>query len=338
VLRKRRNSDSSIENESDHPQRNIGTSRSAVYDRKAREAFRNGTFVGYDKTRHHLSRECLDITRIIIEGYFSLLIIYRDHLPGNLTPFLPWLHSSEACEHTFGCCRCLVKDFTYLDFLYMIPKLRISLRRAVLRSRTSDSKARASGYNHTYFDNRDLDAFALSTLPTTDDMAALSQTARDEADMLVTACGVDINRLRLLGNLLARGGPRLPSLDAWFVGTGIEGEDDDSDGFSDAASIGEAEQLQDLLDHVGSDDFTKTASKAQKKQAERLSFAAAALVAEDHRKVYTPFIICSRLCSDFILVKSLLRPLPRRQRPRTNCLPRRSGSWINIWLRFHRRW
>lgn len=55
----------------------------------------------YSSKQYLLSREAIDITHIVIEGYLSLLYIHCDHLP-ELVPLLPWLHSSEACEHIFG--------------------------------------------------------------------------------------------------------------------------------------------------------------------------------------------------------------------------------------------
>ena len=92
------------------------------------------TFVdhaGYKRTQYFLSWEAADIALIIIEGYISLLLIHQNHVP-NIFPLLPWLHSTEACEHAFGEARRIVKDFTFLDFIYMIPKLRIKIREAVL--------------------------------------------------------------------------------------------------------------------------------------------------------------------------------------------------------------
>jgi hypothetical protein len=40
-----------------------------------------------------------------------------------------------------------------LDFLYMVPKLRVRLRAAILHGKVSNPKARAAGYNHSYFDS-----------------------------------------------------------------------------------------------------------------------------------------------------------------------------------------
>lgn len=66
---------------------------------------------GY-KQQYFLSREAVDISRFLIDGIISLIIVHRDHVPGAI-PFLPWYHSSESCEHTFGNSRNIVKDFTF---------------------------------------------------------------------------------------------------------------------------------------------------------------------------------------------------------------------------------
>jgi len=85
----------------------------------------------YKKVQYFLSREAVDIVRIIIEGYISLVFIHHDHCP-TMVPLIPWLHSTEACEHIFGEAQQVVKDFTLLDFVYMAPKLCIQLRQTIL--------------------------------------------------------------------------------------------------------------------------------------------------------------------------------------------------------------
>jgi hypothetical protein len=81
----------------------------------------------YPKHKHFISKEACDITHFLIHGLLQLIIVYRDDLDG-LYPLLPWLLSTEVCEHVFGLCRQIIKDFTMLDFYYMIPKLFIRLR------------------------------------------------------------------------------------------------------------------------------------------------------------------------------------------------------------------
>jgi len=164
----------------------------------------------YTKATYLLSRECLDITRIIIEGFLSLVFIRRDHIDG-VNPLYLWLDSSESCEHVFGEARQIVKDFTMLDFLYMIPKLRIKMRQAILKGKTSDPKARAAGYSHPYFDMAGLDQVNLSTFPSDDEISALAQQATDEADSLVALLCLSPNQVRNLQRSSI-----LPSIDSWF--------------------------------------------------------------------------------------------------------------------------
>jgi len=99
----------------------------------------------YPTAQYCLSRDALDITRILIKGYISLMYIHRDCLSDHFeepVPFLPWLHSSEPCEHVLGDARNIVSDFTMLDFIYSIPKLSITLRKAANQAKDSDAKAK----------------------------------------------------------------------------------------------------------------------------------------------------------------------------------------------------
>src|SRR6202044_1510276 len=100
------------------------------------------------------------------------------------------LHSSETCEHVFGECQKLIKDFTFLNFLYMIPRLHILTRAAVKLNHTSDPKARVSGYAHTYFDMEDINLTTLSVFPTDEDIETMAKEVWEEADGLFTALGV----------------------------------------------------------------------------------------------------------------------------------------------------
>ncbi|KAF7291442.1 hypothetical protein MIND_01289300 [Mycena indigotica] len=203
----------------------------------------------------------LDAWSDFIDCYLLLLIIYRDDFPD--TPLLPWLHSSEACEHTFGICRQLVKDFTYLDFLYMVPRLRISIRHAILRSRTSDGKARAGGYCHTFWDTRGMNLEGLSSFPTTDEMKPLATAARADANALCTACGVDAVIVRRMQDRFRR--ERIPSIADWLHRSGddvesINSENDDNASIS--ASIGDGNELNELLSQLDTESFRSSTTAA----------------------------------------------------------------------------
>ncbi|KAF8801615.1 hypothetical protein BYT27DRAFT_7261749 [Phlegmacium glaucopus] len=200
---------------------------------------------GYRKDQYFISQEANDILHIIIEGLIALIIIHRDHLSGPVA-LLPWLHSSEACEHVFGEAHQVVKDFTFLDFIYMIPKLRIKLHQAVLRGKSSNGKARAVGYSHTYFDHEGLDLVALSTYPTDAEINILAERAAQEANSLVALLGVNPDILHRPQNVQPP--VWLPGVHSWlddeldFLELDSEVEDSKDD------NLGEARELQKILD------------------------------------------------------------------------------------------
>jgi len=229
---------------------------------------------GYRKDHYFISREAEDIIRIIIDGFIALIIIHRDHVRG---PLLPWLHSSEACEHVFGNARQIVKDFTFLDFIYMIPKLRIKLRESVLRGKSSDSKARAAGYNHTYFDNEGLDLCVLSTYPSDEEITAIAGQAAQEANSLISFLGLrpeDLFSPQAVSSVV-----RLPGIGAWFqeeeeetVDAGLfENELDDE--------TGDNVELQAILDHEENSPISRRL--AIDERCTNLTAAALAMAAED---------------------------------------------------------
>ncbi|KAJ1299461.1 hypothetical protein OPQ81_002524 [Rhizoctonia solani] len=82
---------------------------------------------GYSPSRYFISQQASNILTTVIEGLILLIYAYRDYMPEG-TPLLPWLHSSESCKHFFGEMRKLVPDFTYPDFIFSVPKLRVLLR------------------------------------------------------------------------------------------------------------------------------------------------------------------------------------------------------------------
>jgi hypothetical protein len=202
----------------------------------------------YRKDRYFISREAADILHFIINGFIALVIIHRDHVRGRV-PLLPWLHSSEACEHIFGEARHVVKDFSYLDFIYMIPKLRVKLHEAVLRGKSSDPKARASGYSHSYFDYEGLDLLTLSTYPSDADIGMASQDAAEEANSLIALLGINPNSLHQNQNAQAA---QLPSVSSWFNDPhetlDFDNSDLESNGDLSDNEESEAQQLQHFLD------------------------------------------------------------------------------------------
>ncbi|KAJ7052967.1 hypothetical protein C8F01DRAFT_997391 [Mycena amicta] len=252
------------------------------------------------RNRFFISRECVDILHFLITGYIALLIIHRDHLQA-LTPFLPWLHSSEPCEHTFGIARKIIKDFTYWDFLHMAPKLRLTLRRAVLKDRVSLGKSRASGYNITYYQTRGIDALLMARFPSQDEIQAIVNTAYSEAEQLAVMAGIDVDRTR---DLLNRDHGDVDALESWFslkafdAGIKMNGDDgmaseeeiDDEDDTSEP-------QLSDLIREAQTGRFAMAASAAEHQKLETLACAGASLMLDSMQKMQD-FVSVERAADD----------------------------------------
>jgi len=107
-------------------------------------------------------------------------------------PLLPWLHSTEPCEHLFGLLRQLKRDFNYSDMLYLEPKLR-ALMLGAFGNLTTEQKANEtmSGYHHTYFKAKDLDLDVLFQYPTDQELVAASKVAYEETRQLLASVGID---------------------------------------------------------------------------------------------------------------------------------------------------
>ncbi len=234
----------------------------------------------YSETKYFLSREATDIARMLIEGIIGLIMVHHDHIDGGF-PLLPWLHSSEACEHVFGEARQIVKDFSMLDFLYMMTKLRISLREAVLHNKTNNPKARASGYSHTYFDHQGLNLVALATFPSDDDIQAIAEEAADEAESLFALLGIAPSQLQ------GSDAVQLPSIHTWLDSESDRMAEDDNN-WMDMESgnedfDGDACELQDLLEQEEAGQVSR--SRETQGRLMSLTCAALAVTANDMMRV-----------------------------------------------------
>jgi hypothetical protein len=133
-----------------------------------------------------------------------------------------------------------------LLLFYMVPKLRVTIREAMLRART-DSRATASGYHHTHFDARGLEIPVLTTFPNDDEIAAAG-----EAESLLALLGVSPTRLQENATvtptrLQANATVTLPPITALHV---------DEDGYAAGDMVSEAQQLQDMInDGEGGDNY-----------------------------------------------------------------------------------
>ncbi|KAF6746318.1 hypothetical protein DFP72DRAFT_1017300 [Ephemerocybe angulata] len=192
------------------------------------------TQAGYSLAKHFVSHQCAAILKRIIFGFLKLLI----------------------------------KDFTMLDFYFMVPKLFILLREYIFRAHSSDGKARASGYSHTYADSRSLNLVALSLYITDAEFEEIAVAAYGEADSLMALLGAPAADLSDTGTS-GRSEETLPSIRDWLDlvpegGEDIYAPEDDEDSHDDAVFDLESDDdeepgLQSTLDAAeavtGSDDF-----------------------------------------------------------------------------------
>ncbi|KAJ1304147.1 hypothetical protein OPQ81_008547 [Rhizoctonia solani] len=149
---------------------------------------------GYSLSRYFISQQASNILATVIEGLILLIYAYRDYIPEG-TQLLPWLHSSESCEHFFGEMRKLVPDFTYLDFIFSVPKFHVLLRASYRQNPEfttplTEDKRKATGYHHNYMDSTNVDLWLLSSFPTNEEIAEITYIAYRKAILLAQA--VDI--------------------------------------------------------------------------------------------------------------------------------------------------
>lgn len=144
----------------------------------------------YDVNTQFISRSSYDIFLTLCDSLISLVISYRKFY--STYPLLPWLHSTEPCEHIFGLIRQIKADFTYVDFLYLQPKLRALLLGAFGDlSAEQQANETASGYHHTYFKADDLDLASLMIYPADEDIHSMAKLAFDDAKDLLATLGID---------------------------------------------------------------------------------------------------------------------------------------------------
>ncbi|EIW74508.1 hypothetical protein CONPUDRAFT_159809 [Coniophora puteana RWD-64-598 SS2] len=173
--------------------------------------------MGYPEHRYFISLQAFNILNMLADGLLALILVYRDYISVDTDfPLLPWLHSSEACEHMFAELRKLLKDFTYLDFIYMHPKL-LRMTRSALKSYDAEEgnpSGAKLGYHHTLFDSIRVDLPRLATFPSDSQIDACSEKAWEEVDSLFMRLG--LSPAEFLGDHTEET-LRLPSIRSWFT-------------------------------------------------------------------------------------------------------------------------
>ncbi|KAI0630924.1 hypothetical protein C8Q77DRAFT_1062540 [Trametes polyzona] len=185
---------------------------------------------------HFISRELYDILSIFINAMLLLVVTHRDYFPN--IPLLHWLNSTETCEHFFGCARKIQKDFTFVKWLLMIPKIS-ALMAGELRTKLKGAQEKAAaaryGYHHSYFDSGGVDLANLAMFPSDNEIEQLIQVAHTDAQSLLEIVGVSL--------------PALPVVDAEGFAAALAALSSDAieDATPETSSQGPAVQLEELL-------------------------------------------------------------------------------------------
>lgn len=193
----------------------------------------------YPETKYYISREANDILEKLVAGLLGLIYVYRDKFQGRY-PLLPWLHSTEICEHVFAECRKLIKDFTHLNFLFMNVRLHTLLRASLSLARGTDPKARANGYSHAYLDPETARIESLAVFPSDEEVGIVSHQAWDEAVSLLSLVGIEADDLNTL-ELGSRGSSDEPNDE------GNNDPDESDDGIEDGHEEPDVTWLRRLI-------------------------------------------------------------------------------------------
>ncbi|RDX45703.1 hypothetical protein OH76DRAFT_1486179 [Lentinus brumalis] len=199
---------------------------------------------GYSKSRHFVSHQAAAIIRRLTRSLVQLTYLFRDHLGGRY-PLLPWLLSTEPCEHSFGTSRLIVEDFKMLQFYYMIPKITAHMRSNIFTSYHGDSKARAN-------------LAVLRQFPTDTEILSIVAGAYEEAVSLWAVLGVSPADL---DPTLCSPEHGLPTPQAVLDDDDDASSDGESEFESDSDELEPAEQLLDdiiaELDSLSTDFITE---------------------------------------------------------------------------------
>ncbi|KAE9383389.1 hypothetical protein BT96DRAFT_951391 [Gymnopus androsaceus JB14] len=150
--------------------------------------------------------------------------------------------------------------------------------------RSSDMKARAAGYHHTYFDTKGLDIAALSYFPTREDFERIKYRSSSEAVSLIAALGISPSELYSSPLIL-------PSLATWAPPPDIEYDSDSEesldDGFvnDDGSLVGSVEELQVLIQATQHQKALDEQTPEERAAYENLSRAALLLTVDEQTKI-----------------------------------------------------
>lgn len=233
----------------------------------------------YSIDTHFITRQLYDVLRIFITAMLMLILAHCDHFPG--VPLVLHLHSTETCEHVFGCARKCQAEFTFADWIMMGPKLSLLMSGEMyskLKSTQADASTGRAGYHHTWFDSKDVDLVQLATFPSDQQVTSIIRAAHYEASALLRILDME-SVTETLGSEGAYLDKRaffesLPS-----IHLANEDEDGLESGDEDEDEASPAERLENLLraDMFELDDETRTSEVDDKMTSLGIAATAAAI-------------------------------------------------------------
>jgi hypothetical protein len=258
----------------------------------------------YSVNTHFITRELYDIISIFINAMLTMILIHRDFFPE--IPLLLWLSSTEVCEHFFGCARKIQKDFTFAEWILMIPKL-VLLMMGELKAKGSQANAseHRSGYHHSWFDTKDVDMKNLSTYPSDTEFQECIDVAFQEASALLNLLGIENSTsgsIKDLGVQLA---------DAFAIMNQKSTTDADTDAVHDAVAAPRSEEsgptlVDKLLVADNIDDLAESRPNEVDQKMTNLGIAATAIVIHDTIRMYVSIFNPQLLASTHIFSDDLL--------------------------------
>jgi hypothetical protein len=143
----------------------------------------------YTPQTHFLGPEIYDILQIFISLMISLILIHRQYYPE--IPLLPWIHSTKALEHFFGCARTTKANFTMAEFIANLCKTILLMHSKICSGVAQPSaSAHRAGYHHFYQNTKGIDLSQLCTWPSDTEIRSLLMVAWQEAQALLLRCGM----------------------------------------------------------------------------------------------------------------------------------------------------
>ncbi|KAE9384211.1 hypothetical protein BT96DRAFT_1100947, partial [Gymnopus androsaceus JB14] len=144
----------------------------------------------YNVNTHFITRDLYNIITVFIDAMLKLPLIHRDHFPH--IPCYLHFHSTEPCEHRFGCSRggTGLPNFTFAEWILMTPKVDFLMHNSMKGSH-SKANGHCAGYLHTYLNNNGTSVDIASKWPTDSECQEAINIAFVEARRLLKCAGID---------------------------------------------------------------------------------------------------------------------------------------------------